>query len=346
VRAALFYEPHAPLRIEEVATPEPGAGEVLIKVKACGICASDLHIFTGELRGFAMPHPLIPGHEAAGVIAACGAGVDDWRIGDRVVATVPGKTCGACQPCRQSDFENCLSPRIVGVDYHGAFAEYLTFPAHSLVRLPESIPFEQGAILADAVGTPFHAVIVRGGLRAGERVALFGVGGLGTHAVQIARLAGAGQLIAVDVLPAALERARALGADHLINYRTTPNWSRPVREATGGRGADFVMEVAGAETLAESMSAIRRAGHIAIIGVVSNPLSPGPVLSIGQMMGVSAKLQALMVGSRENFDAMCRAIELHRIRPVVDKAYPWTDAGEAIEALRRGEHFGKIVLDF
>ncbi len=276
MKAALFYEPHQPLRIEDVPTPTPGPGEALIKVKACGICASDLHIFAGEIRGFAMPQPLIPGHEASGVIVGLGSGVEGWREGERVVATVPGKTCGACRPCRQSDLEACLAPRIVGVDYHGAFAEYLTFPVHSLVRLPDSIPFEQGAILADAVGTPFHAVIVRGALRAGERVAIFGVGGLGTHAVQIARLAGAGEIIAVDVLPGALARAKTLGADHLIDSRHEDPAAR-IRELTGGEGVDLAVELVGRPaTIAAAEASLGRGGRAVLVGIGAEPITVLP----------------------------------------------------------------------
>lgn len=276
MKAARFYAPHEPLRIEDVPTPTPGPGEALIKVKACGICASDLHIFAGEIRSPHMPVPLIPGHEASGEIVALGAGVTDWAIGERVVATVPGKTCGECRPCRQSDLEACFSPRIVGVDYAGGFAEYLTFPAHSLVRLPASIPWEQGAILADAVGTPFHAVIVRGGLRAGERVAIFGVGGLGTHAVQIARLAGAGEIIAVDVLPAALERAKALGADHLIDARDGDPAAQ-IRAYTKGEGVDLAVELVGRpSSISAAEACLGRGGRAVLVGIGAEPITVLP----------------------------------------------------------------------
>ena len=276
MKAARFYAPHEPLRIEDVPMPSPGPGEALIKVKACGICASDLHIFAGAIRSPHMPLPLIPGHEASGEIVELGAGVVDWKVGERVVATVPGKTCGECRPCRQSDLEACFSPRIVGVDYAGGFAEYLTFPAHSLVRLPPSIPWEEGAILADAVGTPFHAVIVRGGLRAGERVAIFGVGGLGTHAVQIARLAGAGEIIAVDVLPAALERAKRLGADHLVDARDGDPAAQ-IRALTGGEGADLAVELVGRpSSISAAEACLGRGGRAVLVGIGPEPTTVLP----------------------------------------------------------------------
>ena len=134
-----------------------------------------------------------------------------------------------------------------------------------------------------------------------------------------------------------------MGADHLVNYKTTPAWSGPVREATGGRGADFIMEVGGGGTIQESMKAIRIGGHIAIIGVVAGAGDP---FNPAALIGNSAKLQGLSVGSRDMFEAMCRAIELHKIAPVVDKVFPWTDAKAAFSAMAGGEHFGKIVLQF
>jgi 2-desacetyl-2-hydroxyethyl bacteriochlorophyllide A dehydrogenase len=276
MKAALFYEPNQPLRIEDVPTPTPGPGEALIKVKACGLCASDLHIFDGSLRSPHMPRPLIPGHEASGAIVELGAGVTDWKIGERVVACVPGKTCGECRPCRQSDLEACLSPRIVGVHYPGGFAEYLTFPTHSLVRLPDAIPWEQGAILADAVGTPFHAVIARGALRAGERIAIFGVGGLGTHAVQIARMAGAGEIIAVDVLPAALERAKQLGADHLIDAREGDPAAQ-IRALTKGEGVDLSVELVGRpSSISAAEACLGRGGRAVLVGIGPEPITVLP----------------------------------------------------------------------
>jgi NADPH:quinone reductase-like Zn-dependent oxidoreductase len=211
--------------------------------------------------------------------------------------------------------------------------------------VPDFLTDEEVATLPCAALTAWRAMFVDAELKPGDSVVLQGTGGVSVLGLQLAKAAGLRAII-TSSSDKKLQRARALGADHLINYRTTPEWSQAVRQATGGHGADFVMEVAGADTLTESLKSIRLGGHISIIGVVSNPASPGPTLSIGLMMGNSAKMQALMVGSRENFEAMCRAIELQRIRPVVDKVYPWTEAAGAIAAMSRGEHFGKIVLRF
>ncbi len=171
---------------------------------------------------------------------------------------------------------------------------------------------------------------------------LQGTGGVSIFGLQFAKAAGYRTVI-TSSSDEKLKRAKALGADHLVNYKTTPDWSGPVREATGGHGADFIMEVGGGGTIQQSLRAVRIGGHIAIIGVVAGM---GEGLNPAALIGNSAKLQGLSVGSREMFEAMCRAISLHGIQPVVDKVFPFEDAKAAFEAMRNGEHFGKIVLQF
>ena len=179
-------------------------------------------------------------------------------------------------------------------------------------------------------------------LEPGDTVVLQGTGGVSIFGLQFAARAGLRTLI-TSSSDAKLERAKALGAHHLVNYRTTPEWSKAVREVTGGVGADFIMEVGGGGTIQESMKAIRIGGHIAVIGIVAGAGEP---FNPAALIGNSARLQGLSVGSRDMFEAMCRFIELHGIRPVVDKVYPWTEAKSAIAAMGAGEHFGKIVLEF
>ena len=171
---------------------------------------------------------------------------------------------------------------------------------------------------------------------------LQGTGGVSIFGLQFAHAAGLRTLI-TSSSDEKLARAKALGADHLVNYRTTPEWSRAVREATGGVGADLIIEVGGGGTIEQSMRAIRIGGHVAIVGVVGGLGGP---FNTAALIGNSAKLQGLSVGSRDMFEAMCRLIELHRIAPVVDKVFPWTDVKAAFAAMQGGEHFGKIVLQF
>jgi len=186
MKAARFYKVGEPLKIEMVPIPEIGPEEVLVDVKACGICGSDIHIVYEGVT----PTPYTPitlGHEPSGVIEKVGSEVTDWKTGDRVTIN-PFLTCGKCINCLSGNSQICLSRRVIGIHAEGGLAEFLRVPAKNLVRLPQPIPFDQGAIIADAVATPFHAITKRGNIRAGEKMAVFGCGGLGIHAVQIARI--------------------------------------------------------------------------------------------------------------------------------------------------------------
>jgi NADPH:quinone reductase-like Zn-dependent oxidoreductase len=230
----------------------------------------------------------------------------------------------------------------LGFPIPGAGAELQTFNENGVSKVPEFLSDQQVATLPCAALTAWRGLFEDAALQPGETVVLQGAGGVSIFGLQFAHAAGLRTLI-TSSSDEKLERAKALGADHLVNYKTTPEWSKPVREATGGRGADFIMEVGGGGTIQESMRAVRIGGHIAIIGVVAGAGDP---FNPATLIGNNAKLQGLSVGSRDMFEAMCRAIELHRIHPIVDKVFPWTEAKQAFEAMRGGEHFGKIVLEF
>lgn len=264
MKAARLHRPKEPLHVEEIPAPEPGPGEVLVRVGACGLCGTDVHIAREGTVPTAYA-PITLGHEPAGTVAKVGPGVEGWKEGDRV-AVYPQETCGSCSFCREGRDSLCSRARVLGLQREGALAEFLSVPATSLMRLPDSIPFEQGAILADAVATPFHAVASRGGLRAGERVAVFGCGGLGTHAVQIAKLFGAAEVIAVDLSDAALERARRAGADRTVNG-SAESPAKKIRELTGG-GVDLALEFVGsAKTVDQAVKSLRRGGRAVAVGI-------------------------------------------------------------------------------
>lgn len=275
MKAVRFYKVGEPLVVEDVPTPEPGRGEVLVKVAACGVCASDLHMFDGSLPIRGTP-PVIPGHEASGTIAALGDGVRGWNEGDRVTIYA-GKGCGVCRNCLAGQpVERCALPITMGIDYDGAWAEYVAVPATALVRVPDAVPFEVAAILADCVATPFNAVLDAGGLRAGERVAIFGVGGLGTHGVMLARMGGASFVAAIDPNRAARERARALGADVVIDPNDGPP-ARAIREATGGDGVDLAIDFVGANAvLKQAVASLAIDGRALIVGVGGERIQLGP----------------------------------------------------------------------
>lgn len=282
MKAARLHRPKEPLRIEEVAAPEPGPREVLVQVRACGLCGTDVHIAReGTVRTAYAPITL--GHEPAGTVARVGPGAEarprqprfaseressgprEWKEGDRV-AVYPQELCGSCPFCLEGRDSLCARARVLGLQREGALAEFLSVPATSLVPLPDSVPFEQGAILADAVATPYHAIVSRGGLRAGERVAVFGCGGLGTHAVQMAKLFGAAEVIAVDVSDAALERAARAGADRTVNG-SAGSPAKKIRELTGG-GVDLALEFIGsAKTVDQAVKSLRRGGRAVVVGI-------------------------------------------------------------------------------
>jgi threonine dehydrogenase-like Zn-dependent dehydrogenase len=275
VRAARFLGPGQPVAVQDVPDPVPGRADVVVRVEACGICASDLHLLHGEMPPV-IPPPFTLGHEPAGVVAALGSDVPVWREGDRV-SVAAGKACLACPSCASGMLEECRNPQIMGFHYDGAWAEQVVVPFYALAALPDNVPFEHGAIACDAVSTPYAAVVDRGGLRAGERVGLWGIGGLGTHAVQIARLAGASFIAAVDPLPEARERALSLGADVAMD----PSEDVPgaIRDATGGRGLDLAVELIGKAAAArQALSSCTRGGRVVLVGQSFESLDAGPIL--------------------------------------------------------------------
>jgi 2-desacetyl-2-hydroxyethyl bacteriochlorophyllide A dehydrogenase len=277
MKAVRFNGVGKELTVEELPIPEPGFGEVLVKVHACGVCASDLHVFDGSLPSRVAP-PVTPGHESSGWIAALGPGVETFREGERV-AIFAGRKCGVCARCRNGEpIERCMLTLTMGVDFDGAWAEYVVIEASNIVRVPDEVPLDVAAILCDAVGTPFNAVLDAGGLRAGERVAIFGVGGLGTHGLMLARMAGASFVAAVDPNPGARERAKRLGADIAIDPAAT-NAAQAIKEATGGEGVDLAVDFVGANAvLKQAVSSLALDGRAMITGVSGERIQLGPAI--------------------------------------------------------------------
>ena len=332
MRAVRFYGTGKPLEIEDRPVPEPGAGELLIEVAACGICASDLHMFDGSLPTRGTP-PFIPGHEAAGVVVGKGAGTDAWNEGDRV-AIFPGKRCGACSRCRNGDpIERCMMPANMGIEFDGGWAEFVAMPQEALVRVPEPVPLEQAAILCDAVGTPFNAVLDTGGLRPGERVAVFGVGGLGTHGVMLARLGGASFVAAVDTSAAARDRAKRLGADITID----PAVQKPsdvIKEATGGEGVDLAIDFVGANSvLKQAVASLAIDGRAVITGVSGDRIQLGPSALFAVMRN---KLLSVMGYQRAHLETLVGLVASGRldVSGSISARLPFEQAEEGVAILR------------
>ena len=325
------------VKVVGLPEPRPGPGEVLVRIKAASLNYRDLLMINGMYgRGAASTADVItPFSDGCGYVEAIGPGVTRFKVGDRV-STLFFQNWVSGSPSPET-FTSAL-----GFPIPGAGAELQVFSQEGLSKVPDFLTDQQVATLPCAALTAWRGLFHDARLEPGDAVVLQGTGGVSIFGLQFARAAGYRTVI-TSSSDQKLARAEALGADHLVNYRTTPMWSKAVREATGGRGADFIMEVGGAGTIRESMKAVRLGGHIAVIGVLA---SGGEPFNPASLIGNSARLQGVSVGSRNMFESMCRAIDLHRIEPVVDKVFPFTEARAAFAAMAGGEHFGKIVLEF
>jgi len=268
VKAARFIGPNTPLRIDDVPIPEPKPDEVLVKVKAVGLCGSDVHIYRG--RTTVGKIPIILGHEIAGIIEKVGSNVTDFQTGDRVC--IDGIIfCGKCKNCKAGRDNICENRKLYGIHENGGFAEYISVKSVNCIKLPNNIPFEYGAILTDAVATPFHS-ITRAEIFPNETVVIYGVGGLGINAVQIvAKLRGA-TVIAVDVDGKKLEIAKKIGAATAINAKNEDPVKK-VMEITDGKGADVAIESAGkVNTTKNAFDSVRAGGKVILQGLCDAPV--------------------------------------------------------------------------
>jgi len=319
------------LALNDRATPTPGPGEVLVQVRASSLNYRDLLTVSDPgPRGLA--YPRIPNSDGAGEVLAVGTGVERFQPGDRVAG---------CFFQRWSAGEITADgmASALGGALDGVLAEQVVLSADGLVPLPDNLSFAEGACLPCAALTAWHALIEKGRLKAGETVLLLGTGGVSVFALQFAAMHGA-RAIVTSSSEAKLERARAMGAWQTINYREVPDWDRQVTALTDGVGVDHVVEVGGAGTLERSIDAVRVAGHIALIGV----LTGGQVNPV-HLMRKSIRLNGIYVGSRQMFEAMNRAIAHHRMTPVIDARFPFAEARAAFYAMQSAGHFGKIVIE-
>jgi NADPH:quinone reductase-like Zn-dependent oxidoreductase len=321
------------LKVVELADPAPGPGEVLVRMRAVSLNYRDLLMVNG-IYGLQTPLPLTPFSDGCGIVEAVGEGVTRVRPGDRVATMFFQKWLSG--PPTPEGLRSAL-----GLPIPGAGRELATFHEDGLSKVPAFLTDQQVACLPCAALTAWRALFEDARLKPGDSVLLLGTGGVSIFGLQFAKAAGYRAII-TSSSDEKLERARSLGADHTINYRATQEWGAPARAAAGRGGVDFIMGVGGA-MLGEGLKCVSLMGHIAIIGVLGGAAEPLP---FGAMIGTGAKLQGVMVGSRAMFEDMCQAIETHRIEPVVDKVFPFTEARAALEAMAAGEHFGKIVLTF
>jgi 6-hydroxycyclohex-1-ene-1-carbonyl-CoA dehydrogenase len=339
MKAAVFHKGGEPLRVEEVPTPVPGPGELLVKVAACGVCHTDLHYVDHGTPTFKEP-PLILGHEASGTIAETGEGIEGWKKGDRVLLPAV-LTCGRCFCCRTGRENICEEMRMFGNHIDGAYAEYVVAPAKDIFRLPESIPLEEGCIIADALSTPYHAVKNRGRVRPGDRVAVFGVGGVGMNLVQLAAAAG-GKVIAVDLNAERLKQARSLGASGTIHAGEVERPDKELRARTGG-GVDIAFEAIGkAKTLELAFGSVRRGGRLCVVGYSSEKVAwPAAKVMFNEMEIVGS------LGCRPvDYPPLIEMVAEGRLqlRPLVTNRFSLDEVNEALDHCRQGKGIRSVVI--
>ena len=318
--------------VELPAAAAPGAGQIQVRIHASSLNYHDLGVVS---RPGAAADGRIPMADGAGVVTAVGAGVAEFAVGDAVVSTFfPQWLAGRNVP---TDFQ--LVPGD-GVD--GFARESITLPATSFTHAPKGWSHAEAATLTTAGLTAWRALVVDGGIQAGDTVLVLGTGGVSIFALQMAKSMGA-KVIATTSSAAKAERLQALGADVVINYKDTPEWGDAVLAATGGRGADIVVEVGGPGTLPQSIRACAPGGHIALIGVLTGIAGAVPTL---ELMRKQQILKGLIVGSREQQQDMERALDLFGWKPVIDSRYPLERMADAFLHQRSARHFGKICLEY
>ncbi len=320
------------LRQTDLAEPKAGRGQVVVHVRAMSLNYRDLMIAGGRYR-VPVTLPLIPLSDGAGEIAAVGEGVTGWKRGDRVAGLFfQNWTTG---PVRREAFQAAL-----GGSINGMLAEAVTLSADGVVAIPPHLSFEEAATLPCAGLTAWNALVTSGHVSADQTVLVLGTGGVSVFALQFAKLHGA-RVIITSGSDAKLARAKALGADATINYRTTPGWDAEIPRFTNKAGVDHVVEVGGRDTFPKSLRALALGGTISVIGGVSGFESP---VALTDILGRAALLRGIYVGNRDMFEAMNRAVELHRLKPVVDRVFPFADAPAAYRYQESGAHFGKVVI--
>lgn len=320
------------LELTDITLSELGPRDVHVRFHAASLNYRDLMTVTGTYSP-KMDLPRIPGSDAAGEVLAVGRDVTWFKPGDRVASLF-------FQDWKDGVIGLLTGKTALGGAIDGVFATERILPDTGITHIPDWLSFAQAATLPCAGVTAWNALVEKGNVSPGETVLVLGTGGVSLFALQIAKAAGA-RVILTSSSDEKLHRGRELGADETINYRQTPAWDQRVLELTGGRGADHIVEVGGAQTLPLSLAAAAPNAHVYIIGVLSG-MQPGPDLTL--VLRKSLHVDGVYVGSHRMFERLTAALTAGRIEPVIDRTFPLTGFREAFEHMQSGSHFGKIVL--
>jgi NADPH:quinone reductase-like Zn-dependent oxidoreductase len=322
------------LALVDCPVPAPGPTDVLVKLRAASLNFRDYMVVKG-IYNPKLRMPLVPLSDGAGVVESVGQSVTRFKPGDRVAACFMQKWV-------EGGINREKGNSALGGSLDGVLREYAVFAEQGLVAVPPSLSDVEAASLPCAAVTAWHALFEHTPMPPGASVLLQGTGGVSVFALQFAIAAGF-KVIHTSSSDAKLERVRQLGARETVNYKLTPDWEKEARRLTGGEGVDHVIEVGGSGTVERSLRAVRAGGIVTVIGALTGgepTLSPVPVLMN------SIRMQGVYVGSRVMFERMNRAIELHRIKPVIDRVFAWTDIKHALRHMESQQHFGKICLEF
>ena len=320
------------LTVGERPEPAAGPGQVALRMRAASLNYRDLLTVLGRYDP-RQPLPLIPCSDGVGQVVAVGEGVERVKIGDRVCPIFAQRWIGG-DPTREK------LRSTLGGPLDGTLAEGMALDAESVVRVPDHLTDEEAATLPCAGVTAWNALVTHGGVTAGDTVLVQGTGGVSLFALQFGTLLGA-RVIVTSSSDEKLERAQALGAWKTINYVATPEWGREARAITGGEGVDLVVEVGGGGTFAQSVAALRFGGRISMIGNLAGGKSE---INLIPLFMRQIRVQGILVGSRQNFEAMNRAIEAHALRPPLGRIHPMEEARAAFEHMTARDHFGKVAV--
>lgn len=330
--AMVLEEKGAPLKAVQRAVPGPARGQAILRVLATSLNFHDYLNVIGAMPR--LPFPRVPFSDACGEVIAVGADVTRVAVGDRVAPNFFVRWHDG-----RPSAEACAI--VYGDQIDGGLQQYMRVEADSLVKVPAYLTDLEVATLGCAGLTAWRSVGVEAQVRAGDIVVVQGTGGVSLFALGFAKMLGA-RVVITSSSDEKLARAKTLGADHLVNYRTNPDWEREVVKFTGGRGADLVVDVGGADTFPRSIKATRMDGHVSVIGALSGV--DKIEFSMAAAMARNVTIRGITVGSRTHFEGMCRALEVSQYRPVIHQVFEMEAAMSAIELMKSQTHFGKIVI--